>query len=90
MSAMASQITSHTIVYWAVYSGADQKTPKRRVIGFCAENSLVISESTPHKHTQGDSNAKNVSIRWRHHIHTTSVFVKFYFSKTSTIAMYVA
>ena len=25
MSAMASQITSHTIVYWTVYSGADQR-----------------------------------------------------------------
>ena len=33
MSAMASQITSLTIVYPTVYSGADQRKPKLRVTG---------------------------------------------------------
>ena len=35
MSAMSSQITSLTIVYSTVYSGADEKTPKLRVTGLC-------------------------------------------------------
>ena len=40
MSAMASQITSLTIIYSAVYSGADQrKHQKLRVTGLCEGNS---------------------------------------------------
>ena len=40
MSAMASQITSLTIVYSTVYSGADQRnTSKFRVTGLCEVNS---------------------------------------------------
>ena len=46
MSAMASQITSLTIVYSSVYSGADQrKKSKLRVTGLCEGNSPVTSES---------------------------------------------
>ena len=44
MGAMASQITSLTIVYWTVYSGADKKTSKLRVTDLCAGNSPVIFE----------------------------------------------
>ena len=55
------------------------------VIDFCV-NSLVTSELP----AQRASNAENVSIRWRHHIHMTSVFVKFSISENSTIDMYVA
>ena len=46
MSAMASQITSPTIIYSSVYSGADQikHQSKLHVTGLCAENSLVSSE----------------------------------------------
>ena len=44
MSAMASQITSLTIVYSIVYSGTDKKTPKLRVTGLCVGNSLVTGE----------------------------------------------
>ena len=54
MGVMASQITSLTIVYPTVYSGADQRkhqTPRQRPL--CA----YIS-----------SNAENVSIWWRHHV----------------------
>ena len=64
MGAMASKITSLTIVYSIVYSGADQrKTPKLRVTGLCVGNSLVTGEFP----AQRASNAENVSIWWRHH-----------------------
>ena len=52
MSAMASQITSLTIVYSIVYSG---------VSGLCAGNSPVTGEFP----AQRASNAENVSIWWR-------------------------
>ena len=53
MGTMASQITNLTIVYSAVYSGADEENI--RVTGLCAGNSPVTS------------NAENISIEWRHH-----------------------
>ena len=65
MSAMTSQITSTTIVYSTVYSGADKKkTSKPRVTGICEGNSPVTGEFP----TQRASNAGNISIWWRHHI----------------------
>ena len=65
MSTMASQITSLTIVYSTVYSGADKKkTSKLRVTGLCAGNSSVTDEF----HAQMASNTENVSIGWRHHV----------------------
>ena len=43
MGAIASQITSLTIVYSTIYSDADQrKTSKLRVTGLCAANSTAI------------------------------------------------
>ena len=64
MTAMVSQITSLTIIYSSVYSGADKKnTSKLRVTGLCEENSPVTGEFP----TQRASNAENVSIWWRHH-----------------------
>ena len=64
MDMMASQITSLTIVYSTVYSGADQKkTSKLRVTGLCVENSPVTGEFP----AQMDGNTENVSICWRHH-----------------------
>ena len=63
MGAMASQITSLTIVYSTVYSGGDKKQTKLRSAGLWAGNSPVIGEF----HTQMTSNAKNVSIWWRHY-----------------------
>ena len=63
MSAMASQITSLTIVYSTVHSGADQKkTPTLRATGLCEGNSPVTGEFSAQK----ASNAENVSIWWRH------------------------
>ena len=58
MSAMASQITSRTIVYSTVYSRRrPKKTSKLRVTGLCEGNLPA----------QRASNAENVSIWWRHH-----------------------
>ena len=65
VSAMASQITSLTIVYSTVYSGADEKnTSKLCVSGLCEGNSQVTGEFP----SQRASNAENVSIWWRHHV----------------------
>ena len=64
MVAMASQITSLTIVYSTVHSGADQrKKLKLRVTGLCVGNPPLTAEFP----AQMDSNAENVSIWWRHH-----------------------
>ena len=63
MGAIASQITSLTIVYSTVYSGADKKTSKLLVTVLCAMNSPGTGEFS----AQSTSNADNVSIWWRHH-----------------------
>ena len=63
MNTIAFQITSLTIVYSTVYSGADQIS-ELRVTGLCAGNSPVTGEFR----AQGASNAENVSIWWRHHV----------------------
>ena len=54
MSTMTSQITSPSIVYWTVYSGADEKASKLRVTVLCEGNSLVTGEFP----TQRSSNAE--------------------------------
>ena len=62
--AMASQVTSLTIVYSTVYSdAAKKKTPKLRVPGICAGNSPGTGVFPAHM----ASNAEIVSIWWRHH-----------------------
>ena len=58
MSAKASQITSLTIVYSTVYSGADQSKHQSS-----ASLSFVCGMA---------SNAENVSIWWRHHAPSTT------------------
>ena len=59
MGAMASQITSLTIVHSTVYSlPRSKKTSKLRITGLCEENSPVIGEFP----AQRASNAENVSI----------------------------
>ena len=64
MGAMASQITSLTIVYSSVYSGADQRNIKAlRHLPLCGE-------FTGHRwifRTKGQKRG-NVSIWWRHHV----------------------
>ena len=68
MGTIASQITTLTIDYSIVYSGADQsKTSKLHVTGLCEGNSPVTGEFP----AQRASNTENVSIWWRHHESTT-------------------
>ena len=65
MSAIASQITSLTIVYTRRRS---KKISKLRVTGLLEGNSPVTGEIPP----QGAISAEKVSICWRHHV--SSVF----------------
>ena len=64
-STTASQVTSLTIVYWTVYSGADQKKN-------LSSASLVfvwgIHQWPVTFPAQRTSNVANVSIWWRHHV----------------------
>ena len=64
MGVMASQITSLTIVYSTVYSGADQsKHQSSASLAFV----WGIHRWPGEFPAQMDSNAENVSIWWRHH-----------------------
>ena len=64
MSAIASQITSLTIVYSTVYSGTDQrKHQSSSSLAFCARNSPGTGEFPAQK----ASNAGNVFIWWCNH-----------------------
>ena len=63
MSAMASQITGHKIVYPAVYSD-QRKRQSSSSLAFFAENSPVTGEFP----AQRASNTENISIWWRHHV----------------------
>ena len=70
MDTMASQITSRTIVYPTVYSGADQRKHQSSAslafvwgIHRCVGNSPVTGEFP----AQMASNAESASIWWRHH-----------------------
>ena len=66
MGAMATQITSLTIVCSTVYSKRrSKKTSKLCVTGLSAGNSPVTGEFPEQK----TSNAENVSIWWRHHVY---------------------
>ena len=65
MSLMEFQITSLTIVYYHLFRRRSKKTSKLRVTGLCAGNSPLTGEFP----AQRASNAKNVSIWWRHHVH---------------------
>ena len=64
MGAMASQITSLTIVYLTVSSTRrSKKTSKLRVTGLC-EGNIPVSGEFP---AQKASNAENFPIWWRRH-----------------------
>ena len=65
MNAMASQITGVSIAYATACSGADQRKHwSTASLAFAMGNSPVIGEFP----AQRGSNAKNVSIWWRHHV----------------------
>ena len=65
MGAIASQITSLTVVYSTVYSDVDQRKHQRSAsLAFVGGN----SPGTGKFPAQMASNAENVSIWWRHHV----------------------
>ena len=74
MGTMTSQITIITIVYSAVYSGADQRK---------YQSSASLDFVTGEFPAQMASNAENVSIWWRHHgqnktyIHIQTFWLKY-------------
>ena len=72
MSAMASQITSVSILCSTVCSGANKKTPKLRVTGLC-EGNPPVTGGFP---SQSASNAENASISWRHDGFCTAAAIK--------------
>ena len=75
MGTMASQITSLTIIYSTIYSGADQrKHQSSALLVICVGNSPVTGEFP----TQMASNAETVPIWWRHH-------VEFYFNMVDLV-----
>ena len=65
MGAMASQITSLTIIYATVYSGAIQRKHQSSasLASVCARNSPVTGKFP----AQMACNAENVYLWWRHH-----------------------
>ena len=64
MGAIASQMTSFTIVYLTFYSDPDQRKHQSSAsLAFVVGNSPVTGEFP----AQMASNAENVSIWWRHH-----------------------
>ena len=65
MGAMASQITSRTIVYSTVYSEADQRKHQSSASLAFVRGIHRGPVNSPHKMA---SNAENVSIWWRHHV----------------------
>ena len=64
MGAIASQITSLTIVYSAVYSGTDQ-----------SKHQSSASPGAGEFPAQMASNAENISIWWRHHVMSKFQFI---------------
>ena len=64
MSAMASQITSVSIVYSIVWSDPDQRKHQSSVSLAFVTGIHRLPVNSPHKR---DSNAENASIWWRHH-----------------------
>ena len=65
MSAMASQITSHTTICSTVYSGADQRKHQSSASLAFLRGIHRWPMNSPHK---GAVTRKIVSIGWRHHV----------------------
>ena len=74
MGAVASQITSLTIVYSTVDSAADQRKYQRSAsLAFVGG----IHRGPVNSPAQMASNAENVSIWWRHHVWRGDLFFSF-------------
>ena len=71
MGAVASQITSPTIVYSTVYSDADQRKHKSSASLAFVRGIHQWPVNSPHKGRT--SIAENVSIWWRHHVSCLSI-----------------
>ena len=83
MGAMASQVTSLTIVYSTVYSGADQiKHQSSASLAFVRRIQTVTGEFP----AQMASNAENVSIGWHHHVNVNGDGIRHDVHVTSTNA----
>ena len=78
MGAMVSQITSLTVVYSAVYSGADQRKHQSSA-SLAFVRGFHWSPVTGEFPAQMATNADNVSIWWRHHVSSTSVNLHWHF-----------
>ena len=76
MGAMASQITSLTIVYSTVYSGADQ-SKHRSSASLAFVWGIHRGPGTGEFPAQMASNAENDSISWRHHVYWDGPLVPF-------------
>ena len=61
----------HDCLLNRLFRRRSKKTSKLRVTGLCAGNSPVTGEFP----AQRASNAENVSIWWRHHEHTESIYI---------------
>ena len=82
MGAMASQITSFTIVYKRLFRRISKKTSKLRVTSLCEWNFPVTGEFP----AQRASNAENVSIWWRHHYYNGACHVAAIIETTSQLS----
>ena len=69
MGAIATQITSLTVVYSTVYSDADQGK-------YQSSASLAFVSGTGEFPAQMASNAENVSIWWRYHALPAYIFAR--------------
>ena len=91
MGAMASQITSLTIVYSIAYSGADQRKHQ-------SSTSLAfgrgIHRSPVNSPCQGSvqmtNNAEDVSIWWRHHVYAYLWDILYIFSRQVLCHFHIA
>ena len=83
ISAMASQITSLTIVYSIVYSGRSKENQSSASLAFVRGiHRWQVNPPPPtHTHTQRTINEENVSIWWRHHGNTFSTVITMSLSK---------
>ena len=84
MGAMASQITSLTIVYTTVYSDADQR--KHQSSASLAFVRGIHRSPVP---AQMASNAENISIWWRHHVYCFQPQILETISQTSDIISFI-
>ena len=79
--AIASLITSLTSVYSTIHvRRRSKKTSKLRVTGLCAGNSPETGEFP----AQMASNAKNVSIWWRHHAYSRGLSIYIFLNNLFT------